>query len=91
MIRPTFEEVCAEAGRLFAVARAERDALSPREAAEAAWYPGHSLGTVEAIEALIIKQRCEAEEAWAAGTHPLQLREQRRATGPASQGFTEPE
>jgi hypothetical protein len=61
MTRPTFEEVCAEGGRLLAIARAERDRLSPHDAAVAAWYPGHSLGTVEAIEALIIKQRREAE------------------------------
>ncbi|MEU6235912.1 hypothetical protein [Kitasatospora sp. NPDC047058] len=47
----------ADAGRLLAAARAERDALTPRAAAEAAWYPGHRLGSIDAIEALIISQR----------------------------------
>jgi hypothetical protein len=32
---------------------------TPREAAEAAWYPGHELGSVEAIEAAIIQRRAE--------------------------------
>ncbi|MFD5838178.1 hypothetical protein ACFWHV_32215 [Streptomyces collinus] len=36
---------------------AERAARTPREAAEAAFYPGHPLGTVEAIEAEIIRRR----------------------------------
>ncbi|MEU8920026.1 hypothetical protein AB0D10_03685 [Kitasatospora sp. NPDC048545] len=46
-----------EAGRNLAGARQERDTLTPRAAAEAAWYPGHRLGSVEAIEALILRQR----------------------------------
>lgn len=46
--------------RDFAIARAERDARTPREAAEAAWWPGHQLRTVEAIEELIIRQRAES-------------------------------
>jgi hypothetical protein len=54
------------AGRILALARAERDALTPRAAAEAAWYPGHRLGTVEAIEALIISQREAVNQALAA-------------------------
>jgi hypothetical protein len=45
---------------------AERAARTPREAAEAAWYPGHPLGTVEAIEAEIIRRR-----ATEAGDQPL--------------------
>lgn len=36
---------------------AEQAARTPREAAEAAWYPGHRLGSVEAIEAEIIRRR----------------------------------
>ncbi|NJP71939.1 hypothetical protein [Streptomyces sp. C1-2] len=36
---------------------AERAARTPREAAEAAYYPGHPLGSVEAIEAEIIRRR----------------------------------
>jgi hypothetical protein len=36
---------------------AERAARTPREAAEAAFYPGHPLGSVEAIEAEIIRRR----------------------------------
>lgn len=56
----TREEAIKAAGYALAVARAKRDALSPRKAAEAAWYPGHRLGTVEAIEQLIVQQREEA-------------------------------
>ncbi|MCX4705695.1 MULTISPECIES: hypothetical protein [Streptomyces] len=41
---------------------AERASKTPREAAEAAYYPGHPLGSVEAIEAKIIARR-EAEAA----------------------------
>lgn len=72
----TREEAARAAGRVLAQARAERDALTPREAAEAAWYPGHRLGTVEAIEELIIRQRAEAGNQWRLGIHPDQLREQ---------------
>jgi hypothetical protein len=36
---------------------AERASRTPREAAEAAYYPGHRLGSVEAIEAEIIRRR----------------------------------
>ncbi|MFE2407014.1 hypothetical protein ACFXDE_01585 [Kitasatospora sp. NPDC059408] len=60
------------AGLVLAQARAERDALTPREAAEAAFYPGHRLGSIDAIEALIIRQRAEADEQWRNGTHPYQ-------------------
>jgi hypothetical protein len=51
--------------------RAERDALSPRAAAEAAWYPGHRLGSIEAIEALIIRQREQALAALRAKQSPV--------------------
>jgi hypothetical protein len=67
------------AALVLAEARAHRDSLSPREAAEEAWFPGHELGTVDAIEAGIIRQRAEAEEQWANGTHPFQLRRQQQA------------
>jgi hypothetical protein len=60
MKRPTFKEATSGGGRSFAAARLERDALSPDAAAQAAWYPGHELGTVEAIKALIIRQRQDA-------------------------------
>lgn len=36
-----------------------RESLPARQAAEAAWYPGHSLGSVEAIEAAIVQRRAE--------------------------------
>jgi hypothetical protein len=36
---------------------AERASRTPREAAEAAFYPGHPLGSVDAIEAEIIRRR----------------------------------
>ena len=46
---------------------AERAARTPREAAEAAFYPGHPLGSVEAIEAEIVRRRsAEAGEQIAA-------------------------
>ncbi|MFI2090665.1 hypothetical protein ACH47C_26850 [Streptomyces rishiriensis] len=59
------QAIRAAAALLDAVA--ERAARRPREAAEAAWYPGHRLGSVEAIEAEIIRRReadvCLAEAA----------------------------
>jgi hypothetical protein len=58
------------AGICLAEARAARDALTPRAAAEAAYYPGHRLGSIDAIEALIIRQRDQAVEA-AAAQQPL--------------------
>lgn len=36
-----------------------REQLNAREAAEAAWYPGHPLKTVEAIEAKIRARRAK--------------------------------
>lgn len=49
------------AGRILAAARRERDALPPREAAEAAYTPGGM--SVDDIEALIIRHRAEARAA----------------------------
>lgn len=43
---------------------AERASRTPREAAEAAYYPGHPLGSVEAIEAEIIRRRAVQAEAF---------------------------
>lgn len=41
---------------------AERAARTPHEAAKAAFYPGHPLGSIDAIEAEIIRRRnLEAE------------------------------
>jgi hypothetical protein len=56
---------------VLAEARAARDAKSPRAAAEAAYYPGHPLGTVEAIEALIIRQRNDAAQQALSAPLPL--------------------
>jgi hypothetical protein len=56
----TRQQAIAAAGQILAAARAERDALSPEEAAQAAWYPGHELGTIQAIRDLIIEQRAKA-------------------------------
>lgn len=55
----TQAEAIRDAGLVLAEIRANRDALSPRAAAEKAWYRGHPL-TVDEIEALIIRQREEA-------------------------------
>jgi hypothetical protein len=44
----------------------ERAARTPREAAVAAWYPGHPLVTVDAIEAEIVRRRAEPVHASAA-------------------------
>jgi hypothetical protein len=37
-----------------------RASMTPRAAAEAAWYPGHRLGSVEAIERLITERRARS-------------------------------
>lgn len=36
-----------------------RESMPARQAAEAAWYPGHELGSVDAIEAAIRQRRAE--------------------------------
>lgn len=54
---PTRDEAIRAAAEVLLDAVAERAARTPREAAEAAYYPGHPLGTVEAIEAEIIQRR----------------------------------
>lgn len=40
----------------------QRESLPARQAAEGAWYPGHPLGTVDAIEAVIVQRRTEDAE-----------------------------
>ncbi|MEU0675423.1 hypothetical protein ABZ330_21530 [Streptomyces sp. NPDC006172] len=51
------QQAIRAAAEVLVDAVAERAARTPREAAEAAFYPGHPLGTVEAIEAEIIRRR----------------------------------
>ena len=53
----TRAEAIRAAAEVLLDAVAERAARTPREAAEAAYYPGHPLGSVEAIEAEIIRRR----------------------------------
>jgi hypothetical protein len=45
------------AARALISAVAERAMQTPRQAAEAAFYPGHPLGSVKAIEAEITRRR----------------------------------
>ncbi|MGO4630554.1 hypothetical protein AB4225_06355 [Streptomyces sp. 2RAF24] len=45
------------AARALVDAVAERAARTPRQAAEAAYYPGHPLGSVAEIEAAVIRRR----------------------------------
>lgn len=44
----------------------ERESRTPQEAAEAAWYPGHPLGSVDAIRAEITRRRAADAAALAA-------------------------
>lgn len=65
--RATRDSAIRAAAAALLDAVAERASRTPREAAEAAWYPGHRLGSVEAIEAEIIRRRAaEASSALAA-------------------------
>lgn len=57
----------AAAALLDAVA--ERASRSPRDAAKAAWYPGHPLGSVEAIEAEILRRRANEAASTAEPSH----------------------
>ncbi|WP_017972486.1 hypothetical protein [Actinopolyspora halophila] len=56
----TRQECIDRAGKILARARARRDSLPPREAAEEAHYPGGP--SVDEIEAQIIRQRYGVEE-----------------------------
>lgn len=51
------EKAIRAAAEALVDAVAERASRTCREAAVAAWYPGHPLGSVEAIEAEIIRRR----------------------------------
>lgn len=53
----TREQAIRLAAEALIDAVAERASRTPREAAIAAYYPGHRLGSVEAIEAKIIRRR----------------------------------
>nr|WSX48849.1 hypothetical protein OG409_07760 [Streptomyces sp. NBC_00974] len=44
----------------------ERASLAPRDAAVAAYYPGHPLGSVDAIEAAILGRRARQQHGPAA-------------------------
>lgn len=55
----TREEAIAAFATEFMRAAAVRASMTPRAAAEAAWYPGHPLGSIEAIEAKIRARRAE--------------------------------
>lgn len=54
---PTRAQAIQVAAEALLDAVAERASRTPREAAEAAWYPGHPLGSVDAIEAEIVRRR----------------------------------
>ena len=58
----TREQAIKNAARILIAGVAEQAARTPREAAEAAWYPFHPLGSVDAIEAVIIRRRAEDAE-----------------------------
>lgn len=64
--RPAYFKATAEFGRILAAARQERAELhrtkGSRAVAEAAWYPGHRLKTVEAIEAYYLAMLEKARE-----------------------------
>ncbi|MDT0381373.1 hypothetical protein RM572_21685 [Streptomyces sp. DSM 42041] len=53
----TREAAISAAARALTAGVAKRAAMSPREAAEAAYYPGHPLGSVDAIETEILRRR----------------------------------
>lgn len=54
---PARTQAIRAAAEALADAVAERASRTPHEAAVAAYYPGHRLGSVEAIEAEIIRRR----------------------------------
>lgn len=63
---PTRDECIATAAAWLIRGAVRRAAMNPREAAEAAYYPGHPLGTVEAIEAEITRRRKTQRIPWPA-------------------------
>lgn len=56
--RAVYDERIAAAARILGRARARRDALPARQAAEAAYVPGGP--SVDELEALILRHRAEA-------------------------------
>lgn len=56
--RPAYDRAVKAAGQILSRARAERDSLPPREAAERAYVVGGM--SVDEIEALIRQHRAEA-------------------------------
>jgi hypothetical protein len=56
----TKDECIAAAGRALAEALQERDALTPRQAAEAAWRPGGP--SVDELEQRIAARRARADD-----------------------------
>lgn len=54
---PTRAECIRATAEALVAAVAERESRTPKEAARAAWYPGHPLASVEAIEAEIVRRR----------------------------------
>lgn len=63
---PVFDAAIAACAQMYADACAERDqvaaASGARAVAEAAWFPGHALGSVEAIQASYEAMQDEARE-----------------------------
>ncbi|HET9966637.1 MAG TPA: hypothetical protein VFQ68_00290 [Streptosporangiaceae bacterium] len=69
--RARYDQAVKAAGLILAHARLERDQLAAAEGtqavAEAAWYPGHALGSVEAIQGRYEALREEARRRTAGG------------------------
>jgi hypothetical protein len=61
-VQVTREQALDRAAKILIAGVALQASRTPRAAAEAAWYPGHRLGSVEAIEAVIIQRRKEDAE-----------------------------
>jgi hypothetical protein len=65
--RVRYDEAVTAAAKVLARACYERDMLAAthgtRAVAEAAWYPGHPLGSVEAIQAAYEQRREQARQA----------------------------
>lgn len=65
---PTRDECIAAAAAWLIRGAIRRAGMNPHEAALAAYYPGHPLGTVEAIEAEIIRRRKTQRIPWPAAS-----------------------
>lgn len=53
----TMDEALDAAAETYLRGLAEQAARTPRAAAEAAWYPGHPAGSVDALEVEICERR----------------------------------